>query len=116
MLRTVTVSRDYEGQKLAAIEMFKESLVNTQRRQTGPARSMADGYYTRVEYLFWLRSRLALTTMPLRADELEGLAALAEAQAIFERDHPQCGRCHARNWKFAMKCRNCPQDFSPRKK
>lgn len=133
----IAVARDYEGLRIAALELMQEAFDDVERERTlqragqGPAnidallaslapkRTVAEGYYTRVEYLFWLDSmlgRIPTSFATLSITEAEGLNMLTQARAEFKRQHPACPRCGAANLRFAFRCRECMADIGPRKK
>lgn len=85
--------------------------------KTVPVRSVASGFYDYAAYLFWIRSMIdADVELTILAEEAEGLRALAAAQQEFERDHPECPQCGARQHSStAIRCRVCRMEFKKRK-
>ena len=125
----ILVGQDLEGIRLAALQLFDESLrekemdrVISNAAQTEdlsvlervlPAQKLSPGYRDWVTYLIWLKGKIDTgITFALSADEAEGLTALVGARQEFEREHPCCGRCGARQYsKVSMRCRSCSVDL-----
>jgi NADH pyrophosphatase NudC (nudix superfamily) len=127
------VTQHMNGIRQAALELMVESLGadDTARQiesimadddlmayavslaKTVPVRTVADGFYDYAAYLFWIRSMIdADVELTVLAEEAEGLRALAVAQQEFERDHPGCPQCGARQYSStAMRCRSCRMEF-----
>jgi hypothetical protein len=99
------VARDYDGIERAAGELLAEMFLNSRAK-----RRMADGYYPWVTYLQWLHNRMELGKLELRADEMEGIAAVERARAEFQRKNPRCPQCGQHNSGFMSKCR-CGQEL-----
>jgi ribosomal protein L37E len=117
-MNVVHVARDYGGLQCATLELLEEARLEPQRKRnertaeragenaehilaaTAPKRTLADGYYARVGYLFELdamiRRGAGIATMVLDMDESRGLAAVEAARNQFDALHPQCRRCGAR--------------------
>lgn len=128
----IVVARDAEGLRLAALELLKEPMVeefnqgvikaaagaeNYKRvlQDVTPTRTLSDGYYTRVEYLFGIRRQLKsllLDSTKLSADDVTGLLAIDEAIDEFAREHWRCVKCQRYSPNDAEACR-C--GFDPKK-
>jgi hypothetical protein len=126
-----------DGIRQAALELLEESLgADDLARQienlsaeedlmtyavalakTVPVRSVAAGFYDYAAYLFWIRSMIdADVELTILAEEAEGLRALAIAQREFERDHPACPQCGARQSSSTpIRCRGCRMEFKKRR-
>lgn len=131
------VTQDMNGVRQAALEMMNESLrADDLARQiqglmsdddlaayavslakTVPVRSVASGFYDYAAYLFWMRSMIdANVEITVLADEAEGLRAIEAARQEFERDHPACPQCGARqDSSTRIKCRSCRMEFKKRR-
>jgi len=131
------VTQNTEGIRQAALELMEESLgADDLARQieslsaeedlmayavslakTVPVRSVASGFYDYAAYLFWIRSMIdADVELTILAEEAEGLRALAAAQQEFERDHPACPQCGARQQSSTpIRCRVCRMEFKKRR-
>jgi hypothetical protein len=113
-MNMVPVARDYDGLQRATLELLEESRLEPQRRRAerlaeyaenaehvlaGIAfqRTLADGYYARVGYLFELetiiRRGAGIAMMVLDMDESRGLAAIEAARTQFDALHPRCRKC-----------------------
>ena len=112
----VQVASDFSGLKRAALEMLEEVREGPRRERierlaqsaanpeeiiegSGVHRSLAEGFYGRVAYLFDLESFMGLGVEPrfdLDMTEVRGLLAIASARAEFDRLHPQCRGCGVR--------------------
>ena len=130
----IQVSRDYEGLRIAAAELLEEEFsgedrdravrraVNAANReallaQAAPARSLADGYYVRAQYLFWLDG--VLRVMPIHemtSTEMGGLNVIREARERFRQEHPHCHHCGAMNERARFVCRKCGKRTSTDKR
>jgi hypothetical protein len=121
----IVVAQDVSGIRVAALELLEHSLnASAVERQIAsvapddliqiakltPKQTMAEGYYEWAEYIFWLRNRMnaGVRFESLRADEVEGLSAIALAIEDFERRNPRCGNCGERGHtpKFCPKRAN----------
>lgn len=124
------VSNDTEGVRQAALELMVISLKeeDTERQirvlqsqeasaetlaKVMPLRKVADGYYSFALYLMWLRGMLdSDVELEILADEAEGLRAIQTARFEFERDHPACPQCGARQYSMKpISCRKCNMSF-----
>ncbi|MGO8759364.1 MAG: hypothetical protein ACLQG3_14690 [Terracidiphilus sp.] len=127
----IDVTRDMEGLRQALSEMLERGYAQSRvsrsldsadenggERIFGslPGITLSPGYYKRAEYLLWLEKckstglldQMGGLTMP----EADGLMAVAEARAEFERNHPPCGVCGARQESpFATSCCKCNTEF-----
>ena len=117
----ILVSQDVEGIRMAALEIFEESMnsADLERRLSRlgpddpqvlkllPQRDLADGYYDWALYLLWLKSKMnaGVEFEMLYADEAEGLSALSLAMQDFEKKHPRCACCGERGHSARL----CPQ-------
>ena len=82
-----------------------------------PPLTLSPGYYRRAEYLLWLEKckSAGLAEGAFTLAEADGLIAVAEARAEFERNHPPCGVCGARQeTPFATSCCKCNTEFARR--
>lgn len=82
-----------------------------------PRLTLSPAYYKRAEYLLWLEraKKGGLIRDEFSLAEADGLMAVAEARAKFEREHPPCGVCGAlQDSPFATSCRACPTEFMKR--
>jgi hypothetical protein len=131
MLGAINVERDADGLALAIRELFEESYfaedvkdilgkVGDEERERilcdEPVRSLSPGYYARSEYLLDLGSSIecgiAYPPAALDRSDVLGLQAVKRARAEFERDHPSCGACGARqDNRFMNKCKRCQVSF-----
>jgi hypothetical protein len=132
----IDVARDIPGLRIAFLEVMEEAAAEPRRQKTlalaqqasnrarlveslSPARTLSQGYYSRAEYLFWLRQVLDLgaeiPASELRADELSGLMALEQARGEFERTHVGCPACGAANKRGAFRC-GCGEELKARNK
>lgn len=117
-----------EGVRIAALEIFEESL-NSERLQRQisrlkpddqqilkllPTRKLADGYYDWACYLLWLRNKMGagVKFAEIFADEAEGLSAISLAMQDFEREHPHCPACGQRGYKGMRRCPHCSRELS----
>lgn len=124
----IDVSRDYSSLRIAAREYFDEgwAFQKTQRTllhsrvadragfiaRALPQRSMAEGYYTWIEYLAWLAGMHEIARFrDLTACEAMGLQIFNAARNEFLRRHPHCAKCGAMNDKFALACCECGCKF-----
>src|SRR5579864_3527926 len=131
----IVVSRDYEGLRIAAMELLEEQrtsrdqelrfrnldLANTANadavlEQMAHKRTVSDGYYMRVRYLFWLEGMLKLNAVipELQVNEAEGLEAVSAARNEFRSKYPPCGRCGFPNHKFIPRCAECGAELAPK--
>lgn len=117
----IVVAQDGPGIRKAALELLERSLnaKATERQlasvaaddleqiaKIAPLGALPEGYYDWAEYLFWLRNKMnAGVRFELKADEAEGLTAIALAAQDFELKHPRCGMCGNRGHSP----RFCPQ-------
>lgn len=112
----VQVASDFSGLKQAAVELLEElrdapkrerierlarSAANPEEiiGEGGAHRSLAEGFYRRVGYLFDLESFMGLggkIDFDLDMTEVRGLLAIASARAEFDRLHPPCRGCGVR--------------------
>jgi hypothetical protein len=127
----IQVERDAEGIEKALVDLFEESF---QRSAIAESMSQADaetrehmlesesvrrlspGYYDRASYLLDLGASLeagvTYSAAELTRSDVIGLAALKRAKGCFEREHPQCGACGARqDTRFAPACKGCGAEF-----
>jgi len=82
-----------------------------------PPLTLSPGYYKQAGYLLWLEKckSTGLATGEFTLAEADGLIAVAEARAQFERNHPPCGVCSAlQDSPFATSCHKCGTDFMRR--
>jgi hypothetical protein len=82
-----------------------------------PALTLSPGFYRRADYLLWLEraKKAGLVEEEFSLAEAEGLMAVAEARAQFERNHPPCGACGAlQDSPFAGSCHKCGTEFMKR--
>ena len=128
----INVARDYEGLRRAALEYFAEGLAAERQRRMlalagtaanrdellrseSPARTLSDGYYTRVEYLLQLRQMIECGVQfqpeKLRVSELRGMAAVESARREFLREHPSCPKCGSLAERHDVACVNCGARF-----
>lgn len=127
----VVVARDARGVEQAAYELLKtpylreraeklrrlaEGTANAERvlAQIDDEQSLADGYYVRAYYLFWLDSTLEYSPAApgeLLADDVEGLRVIASARARFQREFASCPRCQKWNERGGVGCEHCGQKF-----
>jgi hypothetical protein len=131
--RVIDVSRDYEGLRIAAGELFEEEFIadgiridaddpnldNIERLlRDQTVRTVAEGYFERLRYLLWLESTLEFGApaglSPLLRDEVEGMRAVRSARAEFSRRHPSCPNCGELNNASAFSCRGCGKDLRKR--
>lgn len=138
VLRSYDVATDTAGLRVAALELFEESLAaqiaekiagrvrgaaNEARAIAGAGgrtRSLAGGYYGWVEYLFSLEGMRAagihFTAAEMQARELEGLQVVAAAREEFRAAHPGCPACGAPLQNVGvMGCWKCGKRFERRK-
>src|SRR3954467_15924046 len=102
----INVARDYEGLSQAAYEYFDEGLAYERARTIAlrvgdgermneevfeqlaeSKRTLAHGYYPRVDYLLDLEAMLEIAPFQLYVDELYGLRAVKGARAKFRAEH-----------------------------
>jgi len=124
------VTADIPGTRQAALELLVESLhqedverqISSLREQDAepdvlaklaPKRTLADAYYEYARYLLWLRGKRADgIEIEVLADEAEGLGAIEDALREYDRAHPGCPRCAARQYSASpMLCRKCGLNF-----
>jgi hypothetical protein len=131
------VARDYRGLRTAALEFFAEALLDQRAERTlaraaeytasgtdmdglidsfAPRRSLADGYYTRVDYLLSLRrlfdAGVTFKLDELRVTEVEGMRVVEDARQEFLRTHPACGKCGAVCEPADLRCYRCQSSLS----
>ena len=131
MPASIQVERDTEGLHEALVALFEEAFqrsaideavrladAETRRRMLDDLdiRKLSPGYYIRASYILDLGRSLEAgvhySAATLTRDDVQGLFALARARAKFEREHPSCGGCGARqDNRFASKCKGCGVDF-----
>ncbi len=122
-------ARDHEGLLNAFAEVLEEDFAQSRMRRsledaadesrehmvaTLPRRTLSEGYYKLAEYLLWLEGLIAVGAPILQMAMLEadGLGVLKRARSNFERNHPECGSCGARqDTKFAVQCCGCGTQF-----
>lgn len=82
-----------------------------------PLRTVAAGFYDYASYLFWVRSMMDVNVdIQILAEEAEGLRAIEAARYDFERDHPPCPQCGARQYSSTpIKCRSCRMEFKKKR-
>ncbi len=124
----VSVAKDFSGLKQAALELLEEARSAPERERverlaqgapnsneilqaSGSKRSLAEGYYARVAYLFELAAFLDMGVQ-LRFDldmtELRGMLSVAAARAEFDRAHPPCRGCGVRlENEWDKTCNDC---------
>jgi hypothetical protein len=127
----IDVVRDSEGVRMALEEIFEEDYVRAslEREFAGanvetrarlesriPARTLSPGYYRFAQHLFHLdaqrKASVVFASGDLAAFELDGLIALDRARGEFERRHPACSSCGARQPnRFAPECCECGVKF-----
>jgi hypothetical protein len=120
----IDVTRDMDGLRKALSEMLERGFAQSRmsrslddsdeggrERMFGslPPLTLSPGYYKRAEYLLWLEKckdgGLLDQMGGLTMAEADGLLAVAEARNEFERNHPPCGVCGARQeTPFATSC------------
>ena len=124
------VTQYIEGVRQAVLELMVESLgaedverqLDNLRAQDAdestlakvvPVRTMAEGFYDFAAYLMWMRGKIdAGVGISILADEADGLSAFEAARQEFERGHPPCPQCSARQYSAtAMFCRKCHLDL-----
>jgi hypothetical protein len=128
----IDVTRDMEGLRQAISELLEQGFAQARvtrslddsdddgrERIFGslPALTLSPGYYKAAEYLFWLEKckKTGLAEGAFTLPEAEGLMALGEARAEFERNHPPCGVCSAlQDSPFATSCHKCSAEFTRR--
>ncbi len=128
----IDVTRDAEGLCQALSELlehgFAQSRVTRSLEDSDeggrdrihgslPPLTLSPGYYKRAEYLLWLERcrKTGLAQDHLSMAEADGLMAVAEARAAFERNHPPCGICNAlQDSPFAASCCKCGTEFMRR--
>jgi len=129
---TTEVTRDEEGLRQAIIELLEQGFAHGRvarslddsdgdgrDRILGslPPLTLSPGYYKRAEYLLWLEKckKYALIDGPFTVMEADGLMAVADARAEFERNHPPCGICGVfQDSPFATSCHKCGTEFIKR--
>lgn len=126
----IDVSRDYNSLRIAAREYFEEDWAFRKAQRTLllgrvddramfvqkslPKRTLAEGYYSWIEYLSWLSGMHEIAQFrDLTMAEAEGLRLYRAARDEWFAKHPRCGKCGAINDKFALACTECGQKFSP---
>ena len=105
---TAWISRSFDSSDESGSERMFGSL---------PQLTLSPGYYKRAEYLLWLEKCKSngLAESEFTLAEAEGLMAVAQARATFERNHPPCGVCGAlQETMFAMSCCKCGVEFMKR--
>jgi hypothetical protein len=125
----IDVTRDAQGLSTAIGELLERSFAQSRVSrslegcsdesadrifQSLPPLTLSPGYHKRGEFLLWLdrRKEIGLVSAPWSLAESEGLAAVAEARAQFERAHPPCGICGAlQESPFATSCCACGIEF-----
>lgn len=133
----IVVSRDYEGLRIAALELFEEArttreqerrfrnidldrTVNAEQliEQAMPKRTLSDGYYSRVRYLLWLErtQEAGVNFKNLQVSEVEGVGAVNEARSEFKSKYPPCPRCGFPNTKFMPRCGECGAELQSKAK
>lgn len=127
----IDVTRDGEGLRQALGEMLERGFAQSRiarslddasdggERMFGslPPLTLSPGYYKRAEYLLWLDKirNAGITRDGYTLAEAEGLVAVVEARAEFERNHPPCGICGAlQETPFATSCCKCGTEFARR--
>jgi hypothetical protein len=126
---TTDVTRDAEGLRQAINELLEQGFAHGRvarslddsdddgrERISGslPPLTLSPGYYRRAEYLLWLEKckKTGLASGDFSLSESDGLMAVAEARAEFERGHPPCGVCSAlQDSPFATSCHKCGTEF-----
>lgn len=119
-------SRDPEGLKAAAFELFVEMVdapeveralgrareameESDELRKLARPRTLASGYYDWVGYVLWLEAmRAANVEYELLASEVNGIMAVKAARREFEEKFPACEECGRPKRKFTN-CRACGQ-------
>ena len=128
----IDVTRDMYGLRQALSEMLERGFAQSRisrsldssdegggDRMFGslPPLTLSPGYYKRADYLLWLEkcknAGLLEQMGGLTMAEADGLLAVAETRAAFERSHPPCGVCGARQESpFATSCCKCNTEFT----
>jgi hypothetical protein len=125
---SIDPARDTQGMQAALRELLEESLEfarvkdsmetaaeATRESMLGslPPRTLAAGYYTAAEHLFWLEARLKVgAALVLSFAEADGLVLLSRARGEFEHNHPPCYKCgKLQAGLFATSCPACGADF-----
>jgi ribosomal protein S27AE len=123
----IATERDLAGIRVAAREMLEAALLSMMRKKAerlirGAANeqellaeydgqfTLAEGYYTWVNYLFSLRRGLDDgTVLPqwLEADDVRGLYVVGEAREAFREAHPPCVHCGAALRAAGDNCWRC---------
>jgi hypothetical protein len=131
---SIDVTRDADGLRQALGEMLERGFAQSRvsrslddsdesggERIFGslPPLTLSPGYYKRAEYLLWLEKckngGLLEEMGGLTMAEADGLLAVADARAEFERNHPPCGVCGAlQESPFATSCCKCNTQFARR--
>jgi hypothetical protein len=129
---SIDVTRDAEGLRQAITELLEQGFAqgrvarslddsddDGRERIFGslPPLTLSPGYYKRAEYLLWLEKckKSGLASGDFSLAEADGLMAVAEARAEFERNHPPCGVCGAlQDSPFAPSCHKCGTEFARR--
>lgn len=127
----IDVTRDMDGLRQALGEMLERGFAQSRVSrsldfadaaggerifESLPALTLSPGYYKQAEYLLWLEkcknAGLTEAMGGLTMSEADGLLAVADARAEFERNHPPCGMCGARQENpFATSCCKCNTEF-----
>jgi|SRR5882672_2991104 len=126
----MVVTQDIVGIRQAALDLMEESLraEDVQRvldnlglqnasdstiAKALPVRKLPAAYYDFATYLMWMRGVIdSNVNISVMADEADGLRAIQSARYEFERNHPACPRCDARQYSSTpMMCRKCGLDF-----
>ena len=72
-----------------------------------PKRTVPDGCFAWINHLIWIENLLEVVSLPLTADEAEGLVALKRERIRFQNAHPPCFKCGMPNEELAFRCREC---------
>lgn len=128
----IDITRDAEGLRIALSELLEESFARARVmrslessdddssdriHRSLPPLTLSPGYYKRAQYLLLLEKlkETGLIASGYTLSESEGLIALAEARAAFERSHPPCGLCSAyQDSQFETSCYKCGTQFLKR--
>ena len=129
---TIDATSDGEGLRQAVSELLEQGYAQARSARSFegsddegrerifgslPALTLSPGYYRRAECLVWLEraKKAGLINGEFTLDEAEGLIAVNEARADFERNHPPCGICGAlQESTFATSCCKCGTEFMKR--
>lgn len=130
----IDVVLDAEGVRMALEEIFEEDFARSRIEHNAenasqetrdrmekqiPPRTLSPGYYGFASHLLRLederKAGVALTADGLADFEVSGLVALLRARETFERRHPACPACSARQQgRFATECHSCGAKFACR--